>query len=72
MYAVFLCRGKGETYQAFAAARFGDYVREPGGDKEYGYVVVRQRTERGGYHTTPDDCRRLYATVKEKLLALNA
>jgi len=71
MYAVFLCRGKGETYQALAAARFGDYVREPGGDKEYGFVVVRQRTESGGYHTTPDDCRELYAMVKEKLLALN-
>ena len=72
MYAVFLCRGKGGTYQAFAAARFGDYVREPGGDKEYGFVVVRQRTERGGFHTTPVDCRELYAMVKEKLLALNA
>jgi hypothetical protein len=72
MYGVFLCRGKGETYQAFAAARFGDYVKEPGGDKEYGFVVVRQRTESGGYHTTPDDCRELYAMIKEKLLALKA
>jgi hypothetical protein len=70
MYAVFLCKGKGDSYQRFAAERYGEFVREPGGDKEYGYVVVRQRTERGGYHTTPDDCRELYALVKEKLRAL--
>ena len=67
MYAVFLCKGKGDSYQRFAAERYGEFVREPGGDKDYGYVVVRQRTERGGYHTTPDDCRELFALVKQKL-----
>jgi len=67
MYSVFLCKGKGATYQAFAAARFGEYVREPGGDKEYGYVVVRQKTSGGGYHTTDADVRRLYDMVKEKV-----
>jgi len=67
MYSVFLCRGKGASFQHFSTQRFGDFVREPGGDKDYGYVVVRQKTERGGYQTTPDDCRELYAMIKEKL-----
>jgi hypothetical protein len=70
MYSVFLCRGKGATYQAFSNARFADYVKEPGGDKEYGYVVVRQKTSGTGYHTTASDVKRLYDMVKEKLLAL--
>jgi len=47
--------------------RFGDYVKEPGGDKEYGYVVVRQKTSGTGYHTTDADVRRLYEMVTEKL-----
>jgi len=70
MYSVFLCKGKGDTYQALSKERFGDYEREPGGDKEYGYVVVRQKTSGTGYHTTDADVRRLYAMVKEKLLAM--
>jgi hypothetical protein len=70
MYSVFLCKGKGDTYQALSRERFGDYEREPGGDKEYGYVVVRQKTSGTGYHTTDADVRRLYAMVKEKLLAM--
>jgi hypothetical protein len=67
MYSVFLCKGKGKTYDRLAAARFGDYVKEPGGDKEYGYVVVRQKTSGTGYHTTDADVRRLYELVTEKL-----
>jgi hypothetical protein len=70
VYAVFLCRGKGPTYEALRRMDFVDYVREPGGDKEYGYVVVRQRTERGGYHTDAGDVRRLYGMVRERLLRL--
>jgi hypothetical protein len=72
MYSVFLCKGTGGTYQALSRERFGDYEREPGGDKEYGYVVVRQKTSGTGYHTTDADVRRLYAMVKEKLLAMKA
>ncbi|HVO40820.1 MAG TPA: hypothetical protein VMV03_17450 [Spirochaetia bacterium] len=70
MYAVFLCRGKGETYHAVSSMRFDGYVREPGGDKEYGYVVVRQETSGTGYHTTDADVRRLYEMVKDKLLVM--
>ena len=67
MYAVFLCKGKGETYQRLSTARYEDYVREPGGDKEYGYVVVRQKTSGTGYHTTDADVREIYQMVKGKL-----
>ncbi len=70
MYGVFLCKGEGATYQALTRADFGSYVHEPGGDKEYGYVVVRQPTSGTGYHTTDSDVRRLYDMVKEKLLAM--
>jgi len=70
LYAVFLCRGKGPTFQAVSQMDFDNFIREPGGDKEYGYVVVRQRTSGGGYHTKPEDCRRLYALVRERLLRL--
>jgi hypothetical protein len=31
LYSVFLCKGKGATYQVLSGARFGDYVHEPGG-----------------------------------------
>ena len=70
MYSVFLCKGKGPTYQALSRERFGDYECEPGGDKEYGYVVVRQKTSGTGYHTTDADVRRLYDMVKTRLLRM--
>jgi len=70
MYSVFLCKGKGPTYQALTRESFGGYEKEPGGDKDYGYVVVRQKTSGTGYHTTDDDVRRLFAMVKEHLLAM--
>ena len=70
MYAVFLCRGKGDTFHKLSSMGFDEFVREPGGDKEYGYVVVRQQTTGTGYHTTDADVRRLYQMVTEKLLAM--
>jgi hypothetical protein len=72
MYAVFLCRGKGATYRTLSAARFGDYIHEPGGDKDYGYVVVRQETSGTGYATTDADVRSLFDAVKETLLSMPA
>jgi hypothetical protein len=45
-------------------------VREPGGDKEYGYIVVRQETSGTGYATTDADVRDLYELVKRTLLSL--
>jgi hypothetical protein len=70
LYSVFLCKGQGATYRAISAMHFSDYVKEPGGDKEYGYVVVRQKTSGTGYHTTDDDVHRLYAMVKQTLLGM--
>jgi hypothetical protein len=70
MYAVFLCKGKGETYQKLSQASYKNMVREPGGDKEYGYVVVRQQTSGGGYHTSNKDCLNLYEIVESQLIRL--
>ncbi len=70
LYGVFLCKGKGTTYQKVSRMDFGDFVQEPGGDAEYGYVVVRQPTSGTGYQTTDADVHRLYAMVKAKLLGL--
>ena len=71
MYSVFLCKGKGRTYEALSTERFGEYEHEPGGDTEYGYVVVRQKTSGTGYQTTDADVRRLYEMVKARLLKMN-
>ncbi len=70
MYAVFLCRGRGKTYARIVSEDFGHMVTEPGGDDEYGFIVVRQPTSGKGYHTTDQDIRALYALVKQKLLGL--
>ncbi len=67
MYAVFLCRGKGASFARFSGGRDKGLVREPGGDGEYGYVVLRQKTSGRGYHTTPKDCQRLFQMVLDEL-----
>ena len=71
MYAVFLCKGKGKTFAHLSKASYAPMLKEPGGDNEYGYIVVRQRTSGGGYHTDPEDCRRLYTVVEDKLVQLS-
>ncbi|HPE36076.1 MAG TPA: hypothetical protein PK625_02935 [Spirochaetales bacterium] len=64
MYAVVLTRGRsGPTHASFAEFRARGYEVERGGDDDYGTVVIRQRTERGGYHTDHEDCERLIHTV---------
>lgn len=70
MYCVFLCKGKGRTFLKASQLKFQGMEHEPGGDKEYGYVVVRQKTAGGGYHTKDDDCRRLFALARESLEGL--
>lgn len=67
MYAVYLCRGKDETYRKIAKMDFAPYIKETGGDEEYGTIVIRQRTSGGGYQTTPDQCERLYGSVVDRL-----
>ncbi len=61
MYAVVLTRGrKGPAYDSFRDFAARGYEVERGGDEEYGTVVIRQSTGGGGYHTKPDQCRRLF------------
>jgi hypothetical protein len=60
LYAVVLTRGSsGPAYAKARRIRARGFEVEPGADGDYGTVVIRQSTEDGGYHTTPDDCREL-------------
>jgi hypothetical protein len=57
MYAVVLTKGKGgPSYAVAERARHKGYEVEPGGDEEYGTVVIRQETSGSGYETSPEDC----------------
>ena len=67
LYAVFLCRGTGKSYDRFSALRAEGFEVEPGSDTEYGFVVLRQETSSGGYHTGPEDCLRLLEVVTRAL-----
>ena len=71
LYAVVLTRGKdGPAHGAAARLRLKGYEVEAGGDKEYGTVVIRQKTSGGGYHTTPDDCSELASLCYRFLASL--
>jgi hypothetical protein len=67
MYAVFLCRGTGGSYTRFSALEVDGFEIEPGSDTEYGFVVLRQETSAGGYHTRPEDCVKLLEVVTRAL-----
>ncbi len=61
MYAVVLTRGRnGPVYASLKGISARGYEVERGGDEEYGTVVIRQATGGGGYHTKPDQCRKLF------------
>jgi hypothetical protein len=60
MYAVVLTKGKdGPSYKVAQRFKSAAYEVEPGGDDQYGTVVIRQETSGGGYETSPSDCERL-------------
>jgi hypothetical protein len=60
LYAVVLTKGKtGPSYAAARSFRAEGFEVEPGGDRDYGTVVIRQSTDNGGYETTPNDCLKL-------------
>lgn len=63
LYAVVLTHGKGPSWKGFSDYAIPGYVVEAGGDDTYGTVVIRQKTEGGGYHTTEADCERLMRIV---------
>jgi len=73
LYAVALTKGKtGVAYKTFSSLNFAGFHVEPGGDDEYGTVVVRQHTTGGGYHTTNAHCVKLYTLMIETLAKLPA
>ncbi len=73
LYAVVLTRGtSGAAYAAARKLRASRFEVEPGSDGEFGTVVIRQATESGGYHTTPDDCRELQQLCARFLGTLRA
>ncbi|MBL8968220.1 MAG: hypothetical protein JNG85_14530 [Spirochaetaceae bacterium] len=60
LYAVVLTRGSDGPAHALARRlRAEGFEVEPGGDGEFGTVVIRQETSGGGYYTSPEDCARL-------------
>lgn len=67
MYAVFLARGAGKSWERLSKESFSGFVVERERGAEYSTVVVRQKTSGTGYHTTERDCLRLYDTVLETL-----
>jgi hypothetical protein len=70
LYAVVLTKGRGATWNKASRLSFDGFETEPGGDDDYGTVVIRQQTDRGGYQTTPKQCRRLVNIVYQVLGAL--
>jgi hypothetical protein len=60
LYAVCLTRGKGASFGKLSGMKIDGYEIEWKEPEEYGAVVVRQLTGGGGYHTSPQDCVRLY------------
>lgn len=63
LYAVCLCKGKGDTYRQLSGLSIKGFHVEAGGDDEYGTVVVRQKTGGTGYRTTVSDCKKLFKVV---------
>jgi len=73
LYAVVLTKGRaGRSYDTARRFEPEGYEVEPGGDGDYGTVVIRQHTGGTGYHTTPADCKRLARTCAELLTRLPA
>lgn len=69
MYAVVLCRGRsGPTYEYFSRMSTRTFIVEPGGDQDYGTVVVRQKTDGTGYHTRNEDCQHLFEQLAGALV----
>jgi hypothetical protein len=72
LYAVFLCKGRGTTYDLLTRQNYGGFIHEPGGDDQYGFIVLRQETSGGGYHTKPQDCVALYKQIMNILTGFPA
>lgn len=75
LYAVVLTKGEGPSWRIASAFKVKGYEVESGSSEEggqvWGTVVIRQRTARGGYHTTPANCRKLATICHELIDALS-
>jgi hypothetical protein len=68
LYAVVLTKGRaGPSYRYASSVRARGFEVEPGGEGDYGSVVIRQETSGTGYATSREDCEKL-ATVCGKVL----
>ena len=71
MYAVVLTKGKGgPSYELARRLKSAAYEVEPGGDDQYGTVVIRQETSGGGYETNPAQCGKLLSLCLKLLGAI--
>jgi hypothetical protein len=67
MYAVFLTRGKGDSFSRLERISLRGYEVESGGEGDYGSIVLRQKTSGTGYATKPSDCAALWNHVLDVL-----
>jgi hypothetical protein len=67
MYAVFLTRGRGDSFSRLERISPRGYEVESGGEGDYGSIVLRQKTSGTGYATKPSDCAALWDLVLEIL-----
>jgi hypothetical protein len=72
LYAVALTKGKGPSFLKLSKMKVEGYEVEFKEPEEYGAVVVRQVTGAGGYRTTVQDCKRLFALCLKILDAVKA
>lgn len=74
MYAVIICRGRDRSYKYLEQAPWiihsKEAVLETGSEDEFTFLIIRQGTEGGGYHTTDDDCQALVRQIAENLYPL--
>ncbi len=63
MYAVVICRGRGQSYQVLRNVSWRIPERpltmEEGEEGDFTFLVIRQTTDNGGYHTTAGNCTAL-------------
>jgi hypothetical protein len=72
LYAVALTKGGGPSFGKLSGMKVEGYEVEFKEPEEYGAVVVRQDTGAGGYKTSVQDCKRLFALCLKILDAVKA
>lgn len=74
MYAVCICRGKGKSYSFLENCPWStsetSVIVETGDEGEFAFLILRQATENGGYHTTGENCRFLVRRIAANIALL--